>query len=274
MEPSIQDPETARLAALSALRAWAVRRDRLAEDRGALMATAWRAGTRTVAELARVGDVSRDTVYADLKSHGIDPTDRRAPASWPPPRYEPARYADVRDLADAAAAVLRNAMLADNPPPLVQAAWQAHIALCRVADLLDPQPPANTDRTAQADDLAARGDHIRHYAHHLLAAEHTAADLATHVENRRADVLGTQAVIDGAQLTVHLPTGETITVALETGGGRLVPPGWTTWRSDSPHLAGTIDAYAHLELQAALDSLAEVVTAALDPAAFDDRTRG
>ncbi len=37
MVANIQDPEVARLAALSALRGWALRRDRLAGDRAGLL---------------------------------------------------------------------------------------------------------------------------------------------------------------------------------------------------------------------------------------------
>lgn len=40
--------------------------------RAELIAQAWQAGTTNVAELARVARVSRDTVYADLASRGID----------------------------------------------------------------------------------------------------------------------------------------------------------------------------------------------------------
>ncbi|TMZ71231.1 hypothetical protein EMG21_27595 [Klebsiella pneumoniae] len=70
------DTTDPRRHALHALNAWAARRDALATDRAELMAAAWRAGERTIALLARHAAVSRDTVYADLRSQGIDPTDR------------------------------------------------------------------------------------------------------------------------------------------------------------------------------------------------------
>jgi AcrR family transcriptional regulator len=63
----------------AALRGWAVRRDRLPQERADLVAEAWRSGLRNVAELARDADVSRDTVYADLRSRGIDPAGHRRP---------------------------------------------------------------------------------------------------------------------------------------------------------------------------------------------------
>lgn len=61
---------------LDALRDWAVRADQLASDRADLMAAAWRAGGRNVAELGRSAGVSRDTVCSDLRSRGIDPRNK------------------------------------------------------------------------------------------------------------------------------------------------------------------------------------------------------
>lgn len=69
-------PTGPREAALRALATWAQQQTRI---RPRLIAAAWRAGTRTVATLARAADVARDTVYADLASEGIDYRDR-APA--------------------------------------------------------------------------------------------------------------------------------------------------------------------------------------------------
>jgi hypothetical protein len=125
------DPETARLTALTALGGWATRRDRLPAGRAYLLAAAWHAGERNVRELARIAGVSRDTVYADLKSRDIDPTDRSSPAR--PPRYQPLRHDEVRDLVHQAATTLSRAMLTSQPDPLADAEWQAHIALTRVA---------------------------------------------------------------------------------------------------------------------------------------------
>src|SRR5215831_12324534 len=96
MVANFQDPEAVRLAALSALRGWALRRDRLPGDRARLLAAAWHAGARNVRELARLADISRDTVYADLKSSGIDPSVRSGGHTA---RYQPLRHEDVRDLA-------------------------------------------------------------------------------------------------------------------------------------------------------------------------------
>jgi len=69
---SAMDTTNDRASALAGLRGWAERRAQLEEDRPALMAAAWEAGARSVAELARSAGVSRDTVYADLRRKGIN----------------------------------------------------------------------------------------------------------------------------------------------------------------------------------------------------------
>lgn len=62
-----------RAAALAELEEWAQHQ---AHARPRLIAAAWRAGCRNIAELARTANVTRDTVYADLTSQGIDYSDR------------------------------------------------------------------------------------------------------------------------------------------------------------------------------------------------------
>ncbi|WP_367139474.1 MULTISPECIES: hypothetical protein [Streptomyces] len=42
-----------------------------------------------MAELARTADITRDTVYDDLTSRGIEPKDRTTATERPRPRYEP-----------------------------------------------------------------------------------------------------------------------------------------------------------------------------------------
>lgn len=63
---------SSRSAALAALADWAARRTELEAERPLLIAAAWNAGARTVAELARTAIISRDTVYTDLSQQGID----------------------------------------------------------------------------------------------------------------------------------------------------------------------------------------------------------
>lgn len=96
----------ARRASLAAFKGWAARRDRLPEHRADLLAAAWWSGTRNVVELARTADVTRDTVYDDLRHRGIEPTDRTTAVERPRPRYEPLRAETFAhgDMAQAATA--------------------------------------------------------------------------------------------------------------------------------------------------------------------------
>lgn len=176
-----------------------------------------------------------------IKSQNVDPTNRSIPI-WPP-RYEPLRHDDVRDLANQAATTLGSAMLTSQPGPLADAAWQAHIALSRVANLLDPN---HDDRPGWINDLAARGDHIRAAAHRLLAAEQTPAQLAASTERDLQNVHDVGAVVLSAMLTIGLPDTHEITVEIATTDYRHPTPGWTTWHSDSLHLTGAVDGLAHL----------------------------
>jgi hypothetical protein len=264
----LRDPESARLAALTALRGWAIRRGRLPAERAGLLEAAWRAGARNVRELARIADVSRDTVYSDLRSRGVDPSNR---SDGRRPRYEPLRYEDVKDLADMTASMLVSAMLTDEPGPLADAAWQAQIVLTRVAELLDPSPREGFDRAGAVEDVGSRGDSIRRAAHRLLAAENSADVLADRTEQHRVLLVGAQAQVQSAQLRLMLPNAElgTIDVEVVDADHTHVPPGWTTWRSDSPHLVGEVDAEAHLEIASALDAIGAVLTTALREDAFD-----
>lgn len=63
--------DDAKVAALAALAQWS------ATTRDELVAAAWRAGNRNVAELARVARRHRQAIYEDLRKHGIDPTNDR-----------------------------------------------------------------------------------------------------------------------------------------------------------------------------------------------------
>ncbi len=201
-------------------------------------------------------------MYADLKSSGIDPSDRSSHLSRPS-RFEPLRHDAVRDLADVAASVLSRAMLTDAPDPLAAAAWQAQIALTRVAELLDPAPDQGFERPDRIEDLAARGDAIRRASHRLLAAEHSVSDLAARTEQHYSDLAGEQAVVVSAHVRLCLPNGETIRVELAANDGTRPGPAWT-WRSDSRYVVGEANAEAQLAIVSALDTIGGVLTEAFD----------
>ncbi|SEB31382.1 hypothetical protein SAMN04490357_0155 [Streptomyces misionensis] len=137
VDPFDTEPTDVRGAALAALRGWATRRDRLADNRADLMAAAWWAGTRTIAELARAADVSRDTVYDDLRARGVEPTDKAAESAGMLPPYAPLTAEPVRELAQHAWSLVRPAMLTERPNRLANAAWHLSIALDRIGILLE-----------------------------------------------------------------------------------------------------------------------------------------
>lgn len=253
--------EAARDAALGALRSLAARRDRLPSERAELMAVAWHCGERNVAGLARTADVSRETVYSDLRSQGIDPTDRKTPVM---PRFRPLDRASVRQAADIAGGVLGSAMLARNPRPLAEAAWQAHLALHRVADLTDTGPNDDENRPGYIRDLARRGDAVRRHAHRMLADELPDDQVAART---RADLDGAYAhdrpVITGMTLDVELPNEQRITVVISPSTNTDRIPGWTGWFTRNGVALSRPGAYEHLEVRVAVTALADALAQAL-----------
>jgi hypothetical protein len=139
-----------------------------------------------------------------------------------------------------------------------------------VAELLDPAPRAGFDRAGAVEDLAARGDSIRHAAHRWLAGQ-PVATVAAQTEEHRVLLLDDQALVLSARLGLGLPNGQAVDVELATTDHTHPTPGWTTWSSPNPQLVGEVDAYAHPEITAALDAPGAVLTAALDEDALADR---
>ncbi|WP_406437785.1 hypothetical protein OHB14_57515 [Streptomyces sp. NBC_01613] len=269
----IETNEAARIAALSELIAWSERRERLSEDRADAVAAAWRAGTRNVAELARLARVSRDTVYADLAARAIDLGSREQEISSPRKvSGVPLRGESVRAVARIADAVARPAFTHDPDDPVVRAVLAASRALEAVADVLEPpsdQGPGWTPRELLSS-LAGEGEEVAHHSRRALAALAEPAELAASSDNHRQAVLhtGPQAVADGASLTLTLPTGGVIT--LQVGRDET---GWTCLTSDSPLVAEDADSIDHLEAQAALQTLARIATRHLTDAALAEHRK-
>ncbi|MCS7480680.1 hypothetical protein ACFFQW_31965 [Umezawaea endophytica] len=265
------DTESARVAALAALIGWADRRERLSSDRADLVAEAWRTGTRNVAELARLARVSRDTVYADLASRDVTVGKRQVePTGSLAGRGAPLRADSVRAVGQIADAVVRPAFGHDPADPVTRAAFSASGALEVVADVLDPptdQGPGWT-RPELLRSLAERGDEVTHHALRALAASGERARLAADADLRRRSVLhtGRHAVVDGADIALTTPTGETVTVRVGADD-----TGWTTL--DGPLLAGEVEPLDHLEVRAALDVLARVATRHLVEGAKTERRK-
>ncbi|MFB7288447.1 hypothetical protein [Actinacidiphila glaucinigra] len=263
--------EPERITALAALIGWAERRERIASDRADLVADAWRTGTRSVMELARCARVSRDTVYADLAARGVE-VSRRGERHIGPltGRGAPLDAESVRAVSRIADAVTRPAYAHDPADPVTRAALAASGALGAVADVLDPpvdQGPG-WDPKDTLPHLAERGQTVSHQAHQALAAVADRAELAAATEFRRRGLLhsGRNAVADAVTLTVTVPTGETVTVDLGSDG-----TGWTTMAGGSDLVGDAVGPLDHLEVQAAFQILAQVVTRHLTERAIAPR---
>lgn len=266
------DPETARLTALTALRAWTRQRDRMPDQRAALLATAWRAGERNVRELARIADVSRQTVYDDLRGQGIDPTNRTSAID--PPHHAPLTYEQVYDLAEHMRTVLLPSMIGAEPEPLAVAAWMSAKAFGMLAELLNPD--STDDRAATLDSIAHCADSIRRAAHQQWASEAEPVELARFTEN--AEITNAEvdiALASGGDttMTVVLPDGmTTVQVTMSTAGHRDPDPdGWTRWTSNAPRPLAPINGLRHLEIQSHLAGLRELITHALHPALREEQ---
>jgi hypothetical protein len=266
-----EQSEPERITALSALFGWAERREHLATDRADLVADAWRAGTRSVVELARAARVSRDTIYADLAARGVE-VSKRGEATVGPltGRGAPLNAGSVRAVSRIADAVTRPAYAHDPADPVARAALAASGALGAVADVLDP--PGDQGPGWEPKDtlphLAEQGQAVSHQAHRALAAVAERAELAASAEFRREGLLhsGRNAVADTVTLTVTVPTGETVTVDFGGDGA-----GWTTMSSAGDLVDDAVDALDHLEAQAAFQILAQVVTRHLTERAIAPR---
>jgi hypothetical protein len=274
------DPEAARLGALTALRAWTRQRDGMPEQRARLLAAAWRAGERNVRELARIAEVSRQTVYDDLRGQEIDPRADRDSAITPP-RYAPLTYEQVDDLAEHMAAVLRPAMLATEPEPLASAAWWAAKAMRHLANLLNPRPPTEDHqhggRADSFDTIADCSARLRRAVHTQWAAEANPSDLARFTEDAtQSEVeLGENLPVDTAIVTVLLSDGITKLPVTLTPATRhnAEPGGFWTWTADAPLPLGQITGTVHLEINALLTNLSELITQSLHPELLEERLR-
>ncbi|MER5393732.1 hypothetical protein [Saccharopolyspora sp. NPDC002686] len=257
-----------RLTALSALVAWADRRERLAEERADLVAAAWRSGSRNVAELSRLARVSRDTIYADLKARSIDASARaQDPIDAEAVPGDQLKAESVRPLAQLVDAVARPAFDRAPDDPLTRVTTSAGRALEAVADVLSPptdQGPGWT-REELLPGLADQGAAITHHAQRELAASQEPDQLAERTDYLHRALLhrGRNASAERVEVVVALPAGGSTTVRLDRD-----ERGWTTLSGDSPLLTGEIDGLDHLEVQHALAVLSRVITRKLDEGAF------
>ncbi|MFE2889648.1 hypothetical protein [Streptomyces sp. NPDC059272] len=255
--------------ALTALQGWAARRDRMADDRADLMAAAWWSGTRTVAELARAADVSRDTVYDDLRARGIEPTtdkDAAPPDSLPP--YAPLDTAALRALARQANTAVRPSMLTERPDWLSSAAWQISIALDRLGILADSSSGIDTDRrAAYAQDLAARLGRAQRFVHQAWGELASSQALGVWSRDRIDDAMEQgELVVSRAEVTLVDPGTGGVFGTVQLGTAHTGPhPGYTVLHADKPLLDPDFSGPDHLDIQTALQTLGRILNCRRDP---------
>ncbi|WIX76821.1 hypothetical protein QRX50_36130 [Amycolatopsis carbonis] len=277
-EPAAAVP--AQAMALEALQAWARNRDRMPDDRATLVALAWRTGARNIRELARLADVSRDTIYADLRARGIDAGDRTAAATTP--KYQPLTAAAIAGLGRLVQTRALPSLIGADRQPLAEAVWALGIALDRIEHLLEH--PHGTDDTAGEagigsraqvlQDIVDRAATVIDEAQGLLTEEFagfTDAQLAARTEEAEIAALdgGQRPVVERAELQLALPNDEApaVTMTLYRPSGGLLAVS-----SDSPLVAGQLDRRGHVALTAAFDVIARALEAVLTDDAYLDDT--
>ncbi|MGL5823382.1 MAG: hypothetical protein ACRCYU_00735 [Nocardioides sp.] len=177
----------------------------------------------------------------------------------PPSQYAPLEYDAVRGLADDVAATLGSAMICPKPAPLAEAAWQAGLALQRVAEALATD---GLESVQPLSSLAHHGECIRRAAHEMLA-DQAPDHLAQQIQQQAQKAHGLHAVIHEAILTVALPNGEYVCIT-------VTPPtqenthDLATWEVDGDTPLSAPDPLAHLEISSTLATLAGLITAALN----------
>jgi len=195
------------------------------------------------------------------------------------PRYAPLNHEQMTDLAEHMSTALSPAMRTTQPEPLAEAAWMAAKAIRHIADLLTTQPPAEDDqcgaRAGSFETIADCADRIRRAVHTQWAAETNRADLARfaeHATQTQAE-LAWSLPVDTATVTAVLPDGITkVPVTLRPAWrSETEPDGFWTWNADAPLPLCPITGALHLEINALLTNLSELITQALHPELLQER---
>ncbi|MFI5614644.1 hypothetical protein [Amycolatopsis sp. NPDC051903] len=283
--PNTTPPEPAAAApaqamALEALQSWARNRDRLPDDRAMLVALAWHTGARNIRELARLADVSRDTIYADLRARGIDAGDRTAAPM--PPKYQTLTAAAIAGLGRLVQTRALPSLIGDDRQPLAEAVWAIGIALDRIEHLLghphgidDTAGEAGSGSRAQVlQEIVDRAAIVIDEAQGLLTEEFagfTDAQLAARTEEAEIAALegGQRPVVERAELRLVLPNDEApaVTMTLHRPSGGLLAVS-----SDNPLVVGQLDRRGHVVLTEAFGVIAGALEAVLADEAYLDDT--
>lgn len=226
-----------------------------ARKRAKLVAEAWRTGTRNVVEISDVAGIPVGIVLADLAAQGIDITDPDAP---PAPQPEAVTAEMVREISRQADSVISPLIEYTSPGPLTTAAWQLAGAYREMGTLLGSGVAAR-QRTEAVEDLAAELRIALFHTYLYQASQYTPRELAAQTRQSAPDVAVVGAVAETADVSLTLDDGRRITVTIDRQGDDGPAPGWTTLRCPDPVLDTNLDPRDHLELQSALETIAQVL---------------
>ncbi|MGL5825027.1 MAG: hypothetical protein ACRCYU_09460 [Nocardioides sp.] len=190
---------------------------------------------------------------------GNDNDRQRGTTPEPPSQYAPLEYDAVRGLADDVAATLGSAMICPKPSPLAEAAWQAGLALQRVAEALATD---GLESVQPLSSLAHHGECIRRAAHEMLAAQ-PPDHLAQQIQQQAQKAHGLHTVIHEATLTVTLPNGEDVRIAV-TPPTQESTHDLASWEVGGDTPLAAPDPLAHLEISSTMATLADLIDAALN----------
>ncbi|MCF2527889.1 hypothetical protein [Yinghuangia soli] len=224
-------------------------------ERAELVADAWRTGTRNVVEISDVAGIPVGVVLGDLAAQGIDIAD---PDAAPAPQPEAVAADTLRELARQADAVISPLVEQTAPGPLTTAAWQLSGVYRDMSTLLGGTASAR-QRAEAIDDLSAELRIALYHAHLYRASQYTPRELAEQLRLNAPDISVVGAAAVGADVALALDDGRRISVRIERQGDDGPTPGWTTLRSDDPVLETNLGAHDHLELQSALETIAQVL---------------
>lgn len=214
-------------AVLSALRSYDRIRNDLPVLRAIVLALGWSVDLRNVNELARTADVSRNTVYKDLRSRGIDPKRRDDPAD---PAYPALSGRMLEDLALLVWAYARALEQSDaTPAGDLEFAQLVAGVLLSVGRLAETSPEVVTDDDWERDDSRAWRlvdilDNLDELASITCSAlaEHTSDTQAAETFARSRLDAQHEAYVEAAAFRLSLPGGRIVNVEIARDEGELL----------------------------------------------------
>ncbi|SEP53615.1 hypothetical protein [Amycolatopsis saalfeldensis] len=228
--------------------------------RATVLALGWSVGLRNINELAREVDLSRGTIYKDLRSRGINPKLRDEPVE---PTYPPMSGQVIADLASLIAAYAAAFRQEGEPPTSDPKFVFCAGALLQLVGRLVETPPddAIDDDWKHEDSRAWRLVDILDDLETLLEitcsalAENTTDAQAAKAFSRTAMTdTAFDAYVEAATFRLSLPDGRTVNVEITRDEGELL-----TIRGDDPREDTQADRREHLALVNGFRLMAEAM---------------